>query len=747
MANHLYVNDLIEWLNESEQSTVERVVWIDENYILAFMFDINTNKGVPYPKRISEIEDAIDEGYALKLKLDPWVKIVKDDDLSERELEVRNRAWNIISNLVQQEPDIYDRKIRGSLVTNAIAQCEEKITKKTIYGYLRKYWQRGKNKNALLPDYYNSGGRGKTKKYRSDKKRGRPRKYINNSKIGVGVNITEEDRRIFRIAITKFYNNRKGNFLTTAYKLMLKEYYTEETVIDHNGVKKAVLIPPDKIPTLNQFRYWYDKEQRDIKKTISSRRGSRAFALEHRAILGNSKQETIGPGSRYQIDATVADVYLVSMYKPDRIIGRPVVYIVIDVFSRMITGVYVGLEGPSWLGMMMALVNASTDKVKFCAEYGIEITEEEWLAHHIPDAILGDRGELAGKNVETSISNLGIRIENAAPYRADWKGLVERHFRIIHEKVKPFLPGYVNVDFKKRGGHDYRLDGTLNIKEFTQIIIKLILLHNNHHYLENYDREEMMITDDVQPIPRELWQWGIANRSGRLKTFSEDIVKLNLMPADRAIITARGIKFKKLYYTCEKAINQQWFERARSKLLTKDQKTLDISYDPRKPDFIYLRSPGGRDYEKCFLIDSENKYRGKSFDEIDYLFAYEKLQQQEHQSQQIQKEIDLMSDIEAIVQEAETKNNAVQEKTLSNNQRVKGIRVNRAFEKEKLREEEAWELGQDEPLDQVEQVEDFQPQTTPNPTKSDKPKHKPKSRKGKNLELRRKIRAERSIKE
>ena len=62
MANHLYVNDLIEWLNESEQSTVERIVWIDENYTLAFIFDINTNKGGPYPKRISEIEEAIDEG-------------------------------------------------------------------------------------------------------------------------------------------------------------------------------------------------------------------------------------------------------------------------------------------------------------------------------------------------------------------------------------------------------------------------------------------------------------------------------------------------------------------------------------------------------------------------------------------------------------------------------------------------------------------------------------------------------------
>lgn len=235
MLDNLYVNDLIEWLDESGASTVERIVWLDENYILAFLFDINTSKGVPYPKRISEIEEAIAEGYALKLKSDPWLKILTEDNLSEKEIEIRDRAWEVIADLVRQEPDIYDRTVRGSLVNEVITKSQEKIIKKTIYGYLRKYWQRGKNKNALLPDYHNSGGRGVTKNYSSDKKRGRPRKYSKISKIGNGVNITEEDRRIFRIAITKFYNNRNKNYLTTAYKLMLKEYYAEETIFDSKG--------------------------------------------------------------------------------------------------------------------------------------------------------------------------------------------------------------------------------------------------------------------------------------------------------------------------------------------------------------------------------------------------------------------------------------------------------------------------------------------------------------------------------
>ena len=72
-----------------------------------------------------------------------------------------------------------------------------------------------------------------------------------------------------------------------------------------------------------------------------------------------------GPGSLYQIDATKDDIYLVSRTDRNRIIGRPVVYLVQDVFSRLIAGIAVTLEGPSWLGAMLALENTASDKTPF----------------------------------------------------------------------------------------------------------------------------------------------------------------------------------------------------------------------------------------------------------------------------------------------------------------------------------------------------------------------------------------------
>ncbi|MGG6297979.1 hypothetical protein ACQ4M4_26590 [Leptolyngbya sp. AN02str] len=722
MSIYLFSNDLIEWGNTSGNPLIERILWIDECYSIAFVFNIYAESGFPELRKVSEILEALAEGIASRCMIDPWGKILREDDLTVREKEIRDKAWAIISPLVSKEPAIYDRNFRGSLVRQAVetynvGRTENKLIEKTVYKYLRRFWQRGKNQNALIPDYVNSSGKGRTKGH-GEKKRGRPRKYQRDLSIGVGINVTEADRRIFRLAVAKFYNTRKRNSLVNAYEQMVKEYYKEDVRYDENGVMKSILKPVDEIPTLTQFRYWYKLEhQNNVEKTITSRKGAKKFALEHRAITGTSKMETAGPGSRYQIDATIADVYLVSKYNRSWIIGRPVIYVVIDVFSRMVTGVYVGLEGPSWTGAMMALANTAADKVKFCREYGIDINQEEWLCHHLPDAILGDRGELLGMPIEEHfIPNLHVRVENAASYRADWKGLVERYFSIIHGHVKPFTPGFIDIDFRQRGAPDYRLDCRLDIDQFTEIIIRIILFYNNHHYITSYERDEAMIGDDVLCIPVELWKWGIVNR-GRPRTFNEDIVKLNLMPTEKAIITAQGIKLrgKDVYYSCETAVKEQWFERARSKILSSLEKSMKVVYDIRRPNFIYLLSPDGRDFEKCSLIDSEGRYSNKNFHDIEYLIAYEKLQSQRDQGGELQKKVDLIADIENIVAKAEEMTKPALEEKTSNKQRLSGIRDNRANEKEKRRESEGFEIAK------TESDQDVTRQLDTNPQNSDKP--------------------------
>ncbi|MFT4413350.1 Mu transposase C-terminal domain-containing protein [Fredinandcohnia humi] len=676
----LTVNTLIGYTIDSLKDTVERILWISTDYTVVVLIDIYANKSTPIYKNVEDIVNEIEINSAIIIKDDPFQVFKNENQISEKEKEIRNKAWGIIKAIAdkENESEVFNAKKRAELVKKASEKFG--VSNKTVYKYLRRYWQRGKHMNALLPDYKN---RKVQERQATGKKRGRPKKY--KDIVGEGVNVDEETKQIFRVALNKFYYTKAENSLNTAYQLMRKEFYADGHRVD-GGIEKRILKPSSEVPTFGQFKYFFYKE-RNLKKEIYSRKGSKEYLQNHRPILGSSTVEAYGPGY-YEIDATIADVYLVSRYNRNWIIGRPVVYFCIDRFSRMITGLYVGLEGPSWNGAMNALANTVADKVEFCKSYGIAITEEQWPVHHLCDTLMVDRGELEGNLAESIISFLHIKVQNSGSYRADAKGIIERNFRAINDKVvKPLLPGAVNPT-AGRGDRNYRLDGVLDLFQFTQIMIKSCL-HHNQSWLSNYNREEIMIEDEVEPIPIRLWNWGLKNKAGLLRSVSEDIVKLNLMPTANAYITGKGIKFKGLFYSSSSLLKEGSFERVR---ITGSGEKIQISYDPRNLNYVYIKKEDGKGFEKCHLLDYQEAHKYKSFEELEYLQEYEKLQKKQKEDEQLQSKIDLISEIENIVQEAEKMTKEQQDGAESKTQKLKGIRKNRQIEKIINRESEAFEL-------------------------------------------------------
>ncbi|MGK8612934.1 hypothetical protein ACRS4M_10750 [Streptococcus pneumoniae] len=338
----------------------------------------------------------------------------------------------------------------------------------------------------------------------------------------------------------------------------------------------------------------------------------------------------------------------------------------------------------------MALANTASDKVSYCADYGIEIEPDEWVCSHLPQKLTADRGELEGTMPNNLINTLGVDVETEPPYRADWKGIVEQQFRLLNHRTIKWIPGAVTARNRERGERDYRLDAKLTLQEFTQIIIRTILYHNNKHYMEWYDRNEFLIADDIPAIPRDLWNWGIKNRTGRLKKQPEDIVKLNLMYKGNASVTKAGIIFKGMAYTCDIAIKEQWFATARAK----GSWPIKVAYDPRTTNAIYIWLDEGRKFEICHLFEREERYFNKRFEEVEDLLEIEKQGKKEKSNETMRAKIELDAYVNSIVQEATKKTNeVVQQSDLSNLQRTKNIRGNRKFEKEQNRQEEALALG------------------------------------------------------
>ena len=653
-------------ISDLETGAQYLVLWIAPDNDCGYWYDLNSSSRKPNkfkPDYILAAENS------LRYEISEYQPTDSrgESSFTETEKVHRDRLWSIIQIAVESEPQIYERNTRAEILRR-IAE-EYKTAPTNLYRLLDRYWRSGKSKNAFIPAYYRSGGKGNNRN-QTEKKIGRK----SQNGVSGGKIITEADRTNFASAIRLYYLNRGKIALTTVYEKLLSDFYSVQAEDDP---KKKKLLPPNERPSIYQFRYWYSK-QRNLETEQKKRDGKTAFELSGRAILGKSDFGLMGPGAQFQIDATVGDIYLVSQFDRNNLIGRPVLYFVIDAFSRMVTGMSIGLEGPSWVGMAGAIANMAADKVVFCKEYGIEITETEWPCHHMPSVLRGDRGELMSKNTDNLVNMLGIRIENAPPYRADLKGIVEQHFRTINTNSIALLPGSVKPDMSKRGGHDYRLDAQLDIRQFTQIIIKCVLYYNNHHYMDYFERTEAMMRDNIVAIPANLWDWGIRNCSGALRSFPEEQVRLAVMPIDKGTVTEKGIRFKGLFYSSDRAVRESWFAKARSK----KKWSVAVSYDPRDMAIIYVWDDDDKVYDSCILLDWNGKNAGKCLEEIIYEQRKEKIVAKQLKDSEIEAKVNLNTEIAAIIAEAQSLGNGLLQKSKSS--RVAHIKENRRNEREAM---------------------------------------------------------------
>lgn len=669
----LSINMLIQYSEDSNR--IERIIYIDGNYQFCFLINIHDNS-FPIRKDVQDVENSIKVGEAKILEEDPFSIFVFEKDISEKAKQVQVKSWTVVTKLLEGGEQKLLNSIERNGVINSVS-VEMGISRKTVVKYLKRYWKRGMYPFALLPDFYRRGGKGKEKQSNS-KKRGRPRKM--KEMIGDGVNIDEEIKRIFRIAVNKYYLTKKNASVRFVYEQMIKDFFREE--LDTS---------PDKLPSYNQFLYWIRKEQH-LSHEIIRRTGKRNYDLNYRPILGSSKNEVRSSGEKVQIDATVADVYLVSEFNREWIIGRPVLYFCKCVWSSMILGYHVSLEGPNFEQARLALMNMVEDKVEHCKQLGIDIDEREWPTAYLPNTIVADRKELLSNASNLLTEKLNITIENTGAWRGDLKSLIERQFGLLtNEVVKPLLPGAVDTDFGKRGVRDYRLSGKLTLTEFKKIIVNYILYFNNHYSLDNFIRDEEMIKEEVESIPIKLWDWGMKNRAGRLRKVSKELMMLHMLPIANATVSESGIRFRNMLYSSELALKEQWFVKARLQNSWK----IEVVYDPRNVGKIYIQNPDKKSYEVCHLLEHQYRYKNKTMEDINFLNEVEKLQTKKNKRNQLKAKINLKEKVEKIVKNAEKESKSIGVNE-SNNKRVKDIKQHRKLEQEHIREMEYEKMSKGE---------------------------------------------------
>lgn len=650
MNSFLLINDILKTTIDGVEDKYERILWISSDYKTCYTIKLFIDKTETSLNSIEDIENNIKEGNMVILEEDPTAQAIDYKCLHENKRLHIDNAYEIVKKFISTfgEPDCYIESNKGKRSTIIQISKEFGVYFTTTYRYIRKYWQGGQTKSALIPNYKNCGRGREDDKADGYNKLGRPSylSFIQDEEMGV--NIDKEIKIIFKKAINRYYYNHKRKGLKKVYEQMIYELFS--SVVIEDGERKRYVLPSNELPTLNQFKYWFYKT-RNLDKEIQKRYGESTYMKDYRAIKSDSIYEAFGPGHRYQVDATVADVWLVNRIDRSIPIGRPVVYFAIDVFSRLITGVHVSLEGPSWNGMSSLLYNCFEDKVKFCQEFGIDIDESSWPARGFPSIVIGDRGELVGPIAEPIIEELGIELENTPTYRGDAKGIVEQNFRVINTKILKWVPGEVIKDYQTRVDKDYRLDAKLDIYQFTQIIIQAVL-NRNKSMINEYPLTQEMIDDGIKiPTPIRIWNWGMKNMTGNLRSVSKELMIVSLMRRGKALVTGRGIKFQNGYYTCNIAELERWYSRSR----IERSWYVDIAYDNRDMSQIYIVDKRDNKIFECKIIQ-ENSYnellKNKTYEEMESYLYMDSINRSINKDIENQNQLELYDNIKDIVNEA-----------------------------------------------------------------------------------------------
>lgn len=598
---------------------LHRVIYIDVSQDSVVLMSLCRPWRMPVLRSLSEVNACLaPERRALSIGTFelPSYMFRGEEEIPASARTLRDNAWNAIEPLVSgpEAYRLYDPNLRGQVIAARAVEVQMQI--KTLHRILFRYWVYGMTESAVLPDWANRGGRGKNRKGKAPgavtgRKIGRPVKPAIESAGGVLVDFNSQasDLAVFQKAIALYYDEEGGS-LRAVYRRMAQELYISgHRNID--GITVPIPLPANDVPSYNMFEYAVRRDF-DEHELFVRRIGEREYLQNKRGLDGSGREGVLGPGDRYQIDATLADIYLVNRYRRDWLIGRPVVYLVIDLFSTMITGLFVGLWGPSWDCSRLALLNAFTNKRAFCNRHGIDIQDSDWPCDIVPTRLLADRQELLADAASSLRRDLQVHCEITPPYRPDLK-FIETRFRLLNLDSRiQWLPGAVTQRARERGNRDYRLDAVLDLDQFTRILIKAILHYNKYHFCpQHLLSHPSTARAGIDATPLSMWNWGIQNGLGSLRREDGNLLRFGLLPKARASITARGVVFKGMRYETERALRERWFSRARNG----GREAVEVAYDNSWTNSIWLRDTKTGQYEAATLRSTDELYRNRRIEE------------------------------------------------------------------------------------------------------------------------------------
>ncbi|MCI9127438.1 MAG: transposase [Eubacterium sp.] len=430
-----------------------------------------------------------------------------------------------------------------------------------------------------------------------------------------------QDEKVFRWAVNKFYYTQHKNSLKTAYTMMLKEKYCDDM---------GKLLPEH--PSFNQFSYFFRKHK-NMQTFFISRNGIKDYQMNHRPLLGDGVQQYASHVGVGMFDATVCDIYLID--DTGNLVGRPILTACVDAYSSLCMGYCLSWEGGVY-SLRGLLLNMIADKEEHCKKHGILIDKSDWNCCQLPAEFVTDRGsEYISGTFEQVIAEFGVTITNLSAFRAECKSYIERFFGLVQGYFKPYLKGkgILMDDWQKRGSHDYRKDACLTMADFEKIIIHCILYYNSKRVIENYPYTDAMLSAEIKPYAKNIWEWGKVQAGANLIDMDEKKLVLALLPRIEGRFSRYGLKVNRMRYHCE-GYAEQYLKGGVG----------IVAYNPDDVSKVWLIESGK--YVGFDLIES--RYKGKTLAAVQDMQDSQKEIVKNVAEENLQARIELAEHIQAI---------------------------------------------------------------------------------------------------
>jgi len=430
-------------------------------------------------------------------------------------------------------------------VQNMENGATKKVSRTTIFRWMRDYCQSGNDLRCLIPRY---------------DKRGAPQKSRLGSTVDAIVNIVLRENCF-----------RPEKVATDDLVALIAAQIADENQL---RPEKEKLQMPSRATIARRV------VDLDIQERLAAQRGKRTARREF------SQAEKMDypklPYERVEIDHTRCDVIVIDE-KDNLPLGRPTLTYCLDMATRYPLGFYLGFEPPSYFTVMECLYHTICPKEDVREKYD---TEHDWVANGIPSTLVIDNGkEFIGQDLPDACELLGIVLQQCPVMTPELKAGVERHFGTLNSGVFHTLPGTTFSNIFERGEYDSVQQACITLNELERALTIFLV----DIYAERWHR-------GLKGIPARRWDKAMADFFMPCLPPSRDELAILLGRVAWRTVQPYGIEFECLRY------NDRELGLLRARM--KGEK-IKLKYHPGDLGQIYVYNPFEKIYLAVLALDQE----------------------------------------------------------------------------------------------------------------------------------------------